>query len=122
MTYAKFVNSFYDMVDVVNLERLIFFYKYPKFTRLCQILLILFAITFSASYLLSYIFALFITVFVLKNEYCYSLMGPIFDKLFFNKTNMYFNETKAHQIKTIRQDTYEKNTVTIRNYAATDSE
>lgn len=42
--------------------------------------------------------------------------------MFFNKVNPYFNESMASQIKTIQQDTYERNVATIKNYAATSTE
>lgn len=48
MTYAKFLNSAYDAANIAKLERLIFFYKYPKFSTFWLIALILFALTFNA--------------------------------------------------------------------------
>lgn len=44
-------------------------------------------------------------------------MYPLFHSLFLSKVNPYINDQRACMIKTVRQDTTEKNTEILRNFA-----
>ena len=95
MTHAKVMVQLFNLLNLINLERIVFFYKYPRFSNFCLVLLIIFCLTFDAAYMLSYILSIFIFVFILMNEKWYSNVKPIFDRLFFLKVNPYFNEGLA---------------------------
>jgi hypothetical protein len=116
MTYAKFLNSFYQVLGIVNYERIIFFYKYPKFSNFCLVASCLFVLSFNAGSFLTYIFALIIILFTLSNPTVASYLDPVWDRVFFDKVNPYYHP-EAVKIKTIREDTREKNLNTIKSYA-----
>lgn len=116
MTQAKLMLQIFNILELINLERLIFFYKYPRFSNMWLCLLIFFTLTFDAGHMLAYLLGVFIVIFTLLNEKWYSKVRPIFERLFFRKVNPYFNEGLASQIKTIRQDTIEKHHATISGY------
>jgi hypothetical protein len=85
----------FNILDLISIERIVFFYKYPRFSNMCLVLLIFFTLTFDPAHILAYILGVFILIFVLLNEKYYEKLKPIFDWLFFSKVNPYFNESIA---------------------------
>jgi hypothetical protein len=78
-------------------------------------------LTFDPSLLLSYIFAVFILIFICLNEQWYEKIQPLFEKVLFSKKNPYIKEDQANLIKTFKEDIIEKNNITIKNYATSKS-
>ena len=99
---AKTTLAFYKVFDIENLERVIFFHKYPRFSQFLLLFLVFFILTFDPAYVLSYLLSFYVTVFALMNEQWYARVRPIFEKLFFSKINPYINEALASQVKTFR--------------------
>jgi len=118
MVQAKLMLQVYNIINLIDLDRLIFFYKYPRFSNMWLLLLIFFTLTFDPAYLLVYILGVFVVVFILLNEKWYAKVRPIFHALCFKRVNPYFNEVCASQIKTIRQDTIEKHHATVTGFGA----
>jgi hypothetical protein len=102
MTHAKFMLSVFSFLRMLDLERVIFYYKYPRFSQFCLFLLIFFFATFDPGYLLSYILGLLIIIFVLLHEPWYNRVRNLFKRAFFGKVNPYFNEDRAALVKTFR--------------------
>lgn len=94
---AKFLLAYYNILDVENLERLIFNFKYPRFSSFMRIFLVLFVIQFDSSHLLSYLIAFFIMIIFFNNEEWLLEMGlqPIIHKIFLSEVNPYINDQKA---------------------------
>lgn len=74
----------YRITDLENIEKLVFFFKYPKFSNFLRIVFVLFILYFDPVYLISYIVGIFIIVFLFQNENWYPYTMPLLNKLFFN--------------------------------------
>ncbi len=114
---AQFLLAYYSIMDLQNIERRIFFYYYPRFSEFMKYFMILFVLIFDGSHLLSYIIAFLIIILVLYNEEWYQKLYPLFHSLFLCDVNPYINDQRASMIKTVKQDTMEKNTEILRNFA-----
>lgn len=90
---AKFLLAYYNILDIENLERLIFFFKYPQFSKFMRIFLVLFVIQFDPSHLLSYLIAMIIIIVFFNNEEWIQEMGlqPIIHRLFLYDLNPYID-------------------------------
>jgi hypothetical protein len=115
---AKFLLAFYSILDVEDLERRVFFYYYPKFSEIMKYLIVLYLVTFDPANLISHFVALFILLMILYNEQWYAKIHPILTAVFkLDEINPYINDAKAALIKTVRQDSIEKNNELLKNYA-----
>jgi len=84
--------AYYSLMEVQNIERLIFLYKYPRFSEFMKFFLMFFVFTFDAAHLLSYIIALIIIILILYNEEWYQKLHPLFNMLFLSELNPYIND------------------------------
>ncbi len=67
MVIAKASMEFNNILDINEYYRLVFFFKYPRFSLLCMGLMLNFTLFFNPTYFLSYLLALFIVFFAFKN-------------------------------------------------------
>jgi hypothetical protein len=86
--------AYYNILDVEDLERLVFFFRYPRFSQFMRLFLVVFVILFDPSHLLSYLIALIIVIVFFNNEEWLQEMGlqEIIHKLFLSKVNPYIND------------------------------
>lgn len=77
------------VLDINDYYRLVFFFKYPKFSIFCMISMMIFTLFFDPVYFLSYMIAIFIIFYIFKNQKVYNNFEPILHKLFFNKMTPY---------------------------------
>jgi hypothetical protein len=97
MVLSKATIGFNKILDINEYYRLIFFFKYPKFSFFCMFSMIVFTLFFDPAYFLSYMIAIFLVFYLSHNQKTYSNFEPILHKLFFNKITPYL---KAHYDKT----------------------
>ncbi len=64
---AKTMLAYYNILDIKNLESLVFSFKYPRFSNFMQVFLVIIVFTFKSSHLLSYVIALIIVIMFFKN-------------------------------------------------------
>ena len=100
---AKVMLAFYAVSNLINIEQVIFFYRYPRLSEFFRIFLLFFVLIFDPSHLLSYLLFMFLVIFIVMNDSWYGKVKPIFDWLFhLNELNPYINDQEADKIKTVR--------------------
>lgn len=100
---AKVMLAFYAVSNLINIEQVIFFYRYPRLSEFFRIFLLFFVLIFDPSHLLSYLLFMFLVIFIVMNDGWYGKVKPIFDWFFhLNELNPYINDQEADKIKTVR--------------------
>eukprot|EP00347_Sterkiella_histriomuscorum_P002460 403368062 len=110
---SKLVLTIYQILDIEDVEKLIFYFKYPNLSKFLRIAIILFLIYFDPQYLISYTLGIVIFIFILQNKSWHSHTQPLLTYIFFSKKNEYLNEEKGKRIITFRQDSKSKNMKTL---------
>ncbi len=61
---SKMVVTIYKIADIEELEKLIFYFKYPNFSNMLRVIIVLFLFFFEPAYLISYVIGIFTIVFL----------------------------------------------------------
>lgn len=77
MVVAKASLGFNDIMYINEYYRLIFFFKYPKFSKFCMVFMLYFCLFFDPAYFLSYMIFMFIIYYLFSNQTIYSWFNPI---------------------------------------------
>ena len=94
MVFAKSSIGVQKILQVNEYYRLIFFFKYPRYSIFCLLVMLIFLITFEPKYLLSYMIALFMAFYLSYNEFMYRKCGPVINRLFFKDITPYIKVRK----------------------------
>lgn len=89
---SKALLAFQMLADLENIERMVFFFKYPNFSKLMMVLLLFFILTFDPAYIMSYILGCFIINFIIQNDSFKKWTSPLLDFLIFNSLNPYIDD------------------------------
>ena len=96
------------------------FSKYPRLSVFWCLSLVLFVLTFDATYLLSYLLALIPTVYGLSRPQVSTVVEPYLQRIFFDHRNMYYRPGPL-KVMTIRhRDFIEAKRDHISRYAPND--
>ena len=119
---SKMVINIYKIADIEELEKLVFYFKYPMFSNFLRIIIVLFLLFFEPAYLISYVVGIFTIVFIFQNEawhpYTMSMLSVLFEikNPFISilaSINPSLDEFKGSKIVTFKQDSLKTNTKTI---------
>lgn len=61
---SKMVIAIYRVADIEQVEKLVFYFKYPNFSNFLRILIVIFLFIFEPAYLISYVIGIFTIVFL----------------------------------------------------------
>lgn len=61
---SKMVITIYRLADIEQVEKLVFYFKYPNFSNFLRILIVMFLFFFEPAYLISYVIGIFTIVFL----------------------------------------------------------
>jgi hypothetical protein len=84
LVFSKAIIARQMVLEIDEIERVIFFFRYPKLSKFCLVAMIVFIFLFESSYFLSYLLAVFIVVFILRNSNWHLFTEPVLNRLFFN--------------------------------------
>lgn len=84
LVFSRAILARQMVLEIDEIERVVFFFKYPKLSKFCLIALVIFILGFDSSYFLSYMLGIFIVVFVLLNKNWKEFTEPALNRLFFN--------------------------------------
>lgn len=84
LVFSRAIIARQMVLEIDEIERVIFFFRYPKLSKFSMVAMIFFVLMFDTQYLLSYILAIFIVVFVLLNQNWKDYTEPVLHRLFFN--------------------------------------
>ena len=65
---SRLMVAIYKILALEELERLVFYFTYPKFSSFLLVCILIFILNFDPAYLLSYLLGLFIIWFVMRND------------------------------------------------------
>jgi len=89
------------MNECDQFERPLFFHKFPRLSKVYQVILIIFVWTFDPRYFLSYIIVFLMTLFSFGHKSIKRKMDPILHNLFWKHPNKYYRPSK--DIKLVRE-------------------